>query len=488
MKSKNSFVYIRYFLVFLVVLFCTAVFSSAQDTASNQTIANEEAAAPGIIKVATDITGAVVPASEEAKQIDKRASDVEEVIKKKEEKLEQAKTEAQKAIDEKMLLEKEVQLKEEAAIVAKQQLEVAQEEAALGNKTESTRNLKDLKSEAAKLEKEASVAKNKLTKVASVAEVAQAELDQSQAKIEELKKSLESLKKERASKRTWFEKAVMTSILIAIGLILFLILRIIVRKVEDLVTEKGKIRESEAVLRVKTLSHLFHWIGTIVIILAITYMVLQIFGFDVAPLLAGAGIIGLAFGFGGQYLIRDVINGFFILIEGQFNINDVVKIGDLAGLVENVNLRTTTLRDLEGRVIIIPNGEIKTVINFTKEFSYALFDIGVAYKENVDRVIEVIKELGKEMRKDQHFGRFILNDLEMFGVDDFGDSQVTIRFRIKTLPIKQWEVAREFRRRIKNRFDELGIEIPFPHRTLYFGTGSDNDWLRKISERKSQGL
>jgi small conductance mechanosensitive channel len=204
-------------------------------------------------------------------------------------------------------------------------------------------------------------------------------------------------------------------------------------------------------------------------------------------LLAGIGIVGLAFGFGGQYLIRDLINGLFILIEGQYRVNDVVKINDSGGLVESINLRITTLRDLEGRVVIIPNGEVKTVINFTKEYAHALFDIGVAYKENVDRVIEVIKELGSQMRNDSHFGKLILADLEMFGVDEFADSQVTIKFRIKTLPIKQWEVAREFRRRLKNRFDEEGIEIPFPHRTLYWGAGQDNEWFRNFAMQLSVG-
>jgi len=215
----------------------------------------------------------------------------------------------------------------------------------------------------------------------------------------------------------------------------------------------------------------------------IVYLVLETLGLSVGPLIAGAGIMGLAFGFGGQYLIRDLINGIFIVLEGQYRINDVVKIGEYGGLVEDINLRITTLRDLEGRVIIIPNGEIKTVVNYTRKYAQALLSIGVAYKENVDHVMEVIKEIGAQMRDDDHFGKLILGDVEMFGVDDFGDSQVTIKFRIKTLPIKQWEVMREFRRRIKNRFDELGIEIPFPHRTIYWGTGKENEWVKDFADQ-----
>ncbi len=306
-----------------------------------------------------------------------------------------------------------------------------------------------------------------------------------EAQIKALKKNLEELKSQSSGKKGFMKKALMSLAVITIGLVLFLLLRLGVKGVERAVTKKGEIREDDITLRIRTLSKLFNWLGGVMILIVVVYMVLRVFGLDVAPLLAGAGIIGLAFGFGGQYLIRDLINGLFILIEGQYRVDDVVKIGEHGGLVEDINLRVTTLRDLEGRIIIIPNGEIKTVINFTKEYAYALLDIGVAYKENVDRVMDIIKELGREMRKDGHFGRLILEDLEMLGVDDLGDSQVTIRFRIKTLPIKQWDIMREFRRRIKNKFDELGVEIPFPHRTIYWGAGADNDWVRGFANRIS---
>jgi len=170
-------------------------------------------------------------------------------------------------------------------------------------------------------------------------------------------------------------------------------------------------------------------------------------------------------------------------LEGQYRINDVVKIGEFGGLVEGLNLRHTKLRDLEGRVIYIPNGEIKTVVNFTQDYANAVLEIGVAYKEKVDQVMAVIKELGAEMRNDDYFKKLILEDLEMLGVDSFGESQVTIKFRIKTLPIKQWEVAREFRRRLKNRFDELGVEIPFPHRTIYWGDPKKTDMKEALAQR-----
>jgi small conductance mechanosensitive channel len=254
------------------------------------------------------------------------------------------------------------------------------------------------------------------------------------------------------------------------------------------VTREADVRESEIELRIKTLGKLFNWLGGIIIIIGILYQLMIIYGFNPGPLIASAGVIGIAFGFGGQYLIRDLINGLFILVEGQYRINDVVRISDRAGLVEDINLRITTLRDLAGRVIIVPNGEVKTVINYTRGYAQALMDIGVAYKENVDQVIQIIKDVGAEMRQDEYFKRLILDDLEMFGVDDFSDSAVMIKFRIKTKPIKQWEVTREFKRRLKNKFDELGIEIPFPHRTLYWGTDKENQWLKESMDKIAHNI
>jgi len=281
----------------------------------------------------------------------------------------------------------------------------------------------------------------------------------------------------------WVESLAKTLLILGFSWLLFRGLKYGLKKFEDHLSKKAAIREDETTLRLKTFSHLIKWLGTVAIAGVGLYMLLENFGINVAPLLAGAGIVGLAFGFGGQYLIRDVINGVFILLEGQYRINDVVKIGEFGGLVEGLNLRHTKLRDLEGRVIYIPNGEIKTVVNFTQDYANAVLEIGVAYKEKVDQVMAVIKELGAEMRNDDYFKKLILEDLEMLGVDSFGESQVTIKFRIKTLPIKQWEVAREFRRRLKNRFDELGVEIPFPHRTIYWGDPKKTDMKEALAQR-----
>jgi len=318
-----------------------------------------------------------------------------------------------------------------------------------------------LAKESATLQEQVQVSETQAEQLAQQAVVAEAKLQA-------------ALRHERTAARIWMEKILKVLVILLLGGVLFLLLRKGINKLDSLMSQKDAIRESEARLRAKTLSRLAYWLGAVILAGCVLYGVLETIGINVAPLLAGVGIAGLAFGFGGQYLIRDLINGIFILFEGQYRINDVIKVGDLAGVVENVNLRVTVLRDLEGRVIYIPNGEIKAVINMTKEWSRAVLNIGVAYKENVDRVMEVLKELGRELRQDPVFGKLILEDLQMLGVEEFGESQVTLKCFFKTVPIKQWDVAREFRRRVKNRFDELGIEIPFPHRTLYWGAPKES--------------
>jgi small conductance mechanosensitive channel len=174
-----------------------------------------------------------------------------------------------------------------------------------------------------------------------------------------------------------------------------------------------------------------------------------------------------------------------ILLESQYGLNDVIKVGELSGVVERITLRITVLRGLDGTVHFIPNGQINSVSNMTHGWSRALFNIGVAYKENVDHVMKILMELGKELRRDAQFRYVILDDPEMLGVDHFGDSAVEIKFFIKTRPLKQWAVKRELLRRIKLKFDELGIEIPFPHRTVFHhhvSGGPETETTPKVEE------
>jgi small-conductance mechanosensitive channel len=254
--------------------------------------------------------------------------------------------------------------------------------------------------------------------------------------------------------------------------VLLRIINLAVIQMERLVEDADPATVSEAEKRAKTLGKIINSAGYVVTISVALMMILSEFGMDIMPIITGAGIVGLAVGFGAQNLVRDIISGFFLILEDQVRVGDVAQINGTGGVVEAIKLRITVLRDLQGTVHIFPNGEIKQVANMTKEYSYYVINVGVAYKENVDEVMEILKSIGEELAREPDFRPLILDPLEILGVDDFGDSQVTIKIRIKTMPIKQWMVGRELRRRIKNTFDRRGIEIPFPHISVYFGQDS----------------
>lgn len=239
-----------------------------------------------------------------------------------------------------------------------------------------------------------------------------------------------------------------------------------VAQMERLVEDKDPVL-SEAEKRAKTLGKIIKSTAAIIVAGVAVMMILSEFGMNIAPIITGAGIAGIAVGFGAQNLVRDVISGFFLIFEDQIRVGDYVRINGFGGTVETMRLRTTVLRDVDGTVHIFPNGEIKQVSNQTKEYSYCVVDVGVAYGESVDRVMEVLAGVGAELREDAGYAPLLLEPLEVMGVQDLAASQVAIRVRIKTLPLKQWMVARELRRRIKNRFDRENIEIPFPQLQIH---------------------
>lgn len=258
-------------------------------------------------------------------------------------------------------------------------------------------------------------------------------------------------------------------LLILVGMVLVVWLaRILETRITEWIAQHGKGRgTAEDENRARTLVGVFHNAIRVLVLLGGAFMILAEVGVNILPLMGGAAVLGLAAAFGGQNLLRDYFTGFMILLESQYAVNDVVKIGEVAGLVERITLRLTVLRNMEGNVHFIPNGHIVTVTNMTHGWSRALFEIGIAYKADVDHVMNVLVELGKELRRDLNFRHMILEQPEMLGVDQFGESAVIIKFFIKTRPLMQWTVKREMLRRIKMKFDELGIEIPFPHRTVY---------------------
>ncbi len=249
--------------------------------------------------------------------------------------------------------------------------------------------------------------------------------------------------------------------------------RILVSRLKKILKKRHQDEEGHADLeaekRINTLMGIVA--GILIIFIWATFFMIFMnkIGINIGPLLASAGILGLAIGFGAQELVRDFITGFFILLEDQVRTGDVAIINGTGGLVERIELRTIRLRDLSGVVHIFQNGKINTLSNMTKTWSAMVFEIGVAYKEDIDKVISLIKEVGADLKKDEAFTGKINEDIEVFGVDSFGDSAVVIKARLKTTPGDQWSTGREFRRRLKMVFDENRIEIPFPHRTIYWG-------------------
>jgi small-conductance mechanosensitive channel len=243
--------------------------------------------------------------------------------------------------------------------------------------------------------------------------------------------------------------------------------RIIIRAVRIAVVPDGTMSKEAEIKREDTLIRIFNGALRVSLITLMILMVLQEIGVQIGPILAGAGIVGLAFGFGGQYLIRDLIAGLFIILENQYRIGDVINVGSTGGLVEDISLRKTTLRDMDGTVHHVPHGEIKEVSNLSKDFARVHLDIGVAYNTNLEHVIEVINRVGKELAEDPAFRDSIISAPKFLRVNDFADSAVMVKVLGDTKPLKQWEISGEFRKRLKIAFDKEGIEIPFPQRVVH---------------------
>lgn len=260
-------------------------------------------------------------------------------------------------------------------------------------------------------------------------------------------------------------------------ILLILILMLVFIKVAHLLTERlfrefrkdKREKDEEFRKRLDTLSSIVGSILTVCIILVAAITIMGQLEIPIGPVLASADIVGVALGFGAQHVVKDVISGFFILLDDQIRVGDVVQIAGKGGLVEKTSLRMTVLRDLAGNVHYVRNGEIDVITNMTKEYSRYVFDVGVAYREDVDEVIEVIKQVDENLRNDPEFKAEILEPIEILGLDQFADSAIIIKARTKTKPIRQWAVGREFNKRLKKKFDEKDIEIPFPHVTLYMG-------------------
>ncbi|WP_024929132.1 mechanosensitive ion channel family protein [Methylophilus sp. OH31] len=229
----------------------------------------------------------------------------------------------------------------------------------------------------------------------------------------------------------------------------------------------------EEIKRLNTLSMVLRYIVTTVILAITIVEILHELGISIAPVLAAAGVVGLAVGFGAQSLVKDYFNGFFLLLENQIRKDDVVEIANKSGLVEEITLRYIKMRDYEGNVHYVPNGQITTVTNRSRDFAYAVMDIRVGYDENIAKVMQIMHEVGASILQDAQLQDKVLDKLDIAGVDNLAESAVIIRCRMKVRPLEQWTIKREYLKRIKNAFDAQQIEIPFPHLTVYQGPATE---------------
>lgn len=262
------------------------------------------------------------------------------------------------------------------------------------------------------------------------------------------------------------------AIIIGLTIVALIIVRMITKRFVKIYVDKHA-KDVEMQKRAETLGKMFNYFLVLTVFSVSLMLVLDLFGVKLGPLLAAAGVVGVAIGFGTQHLVQDLLNGFFIMLDDEIREGDVVEVAGISGMVERVTFRQTVLRSLNGNVHFVPNSKIDIVTNMTKSFSYCVLDIGVAYKEDMEEVFSLMEEVSSDMQKVEPFSEYILEPLEILGLDQFADSALMIKARIKVKPIKQWKVKREFHLRLKRLFDEKKIEIPFPHLTLFMGQEKD---------------
>lgn len=253
-------------------------------------------------------------------------------------------------------------------------------------------------------------------------------------------------------------------VLVLWGVALRVIHRVIPHLREALISRQT---DGESSQRIRTLSRVVRYTLTVAASVVASLLVLGEFGVSVAPLLGAAGVVGIAIGFGAQNLVKDYFTGFFLLLEDQIRIGDVVEAGGKGGLVEELTLRYLKLRDYSGNVHFVPNGNITTVTNMSMGFAYAVIDANIAYGEDIDQAIAVMRRTGEEISRDPAYAGRLLEPLEIAGVENWADSAIVIRCRFKVAPLAQWDVRREYLRRLKQTFDQEGIEIPYPHMKVF---------------------
>ena len=255
---------------------------------------------------------------------------------------------------------------------------------------------------------------------------------------------------------------------------------VIKKKLDSLENSKDEAQTQ----RINTLFRILRNFISIAILIIVIMLILSELGIEIGPLIAAAGVVGLAVGFGAQTLVKDIITGLFIILEGQITIGDIVEVAGHSGKVEAITIRTVRLRDVNGHLHVIPFSEVTTVKNITQDQDYHSFEIGVSYNEDVDHVIETIEKVGSDLQKDKDFKSKINGEIEVFGLDKFEDSSIIIKGRIPTVHKQQWIVRREFNRRVKLAFDKSGIEIPFPQTTISYLSTKKKPIKKRVKKRK----
>lgn len=404
-------------------------------------------------------------AQEEAKAIASRIADLQKIISQEQKILALARKKVDLALATQQALEEELTKKQAEGAAADELQELRQGIAetkerhghARADVTESTDRLNDSRSELASLQQQQIIAMQESQQKRLAAETAKEAVDDLRSPF-----ALRNLLK-------WAIEHGPRVLLYLIGMVvLFHTMKVFSHRIIKLmVVGTGRGTTAERENRAHTLVGVFQNAASVAVIIGGTLMVLDEMGAKIGVLLGGFAVVGLAVAFGAQNIMKDYFYGFVMLLENQYMLHDVVRIGGLEGQVERITLRMTVLRDGNGVVHFIPNGQINCVSNETHGWSRATFEIGVAYKENVDHVMNVLTDLARQLRADPTFGPMILDDATAPGIESLGDSAVVIKFHVKTRPHQHGAVKRELLRRIKNRFDELGIEIPFPHRTVY---------------------
>jgi moderate conductance mechanosensitive channel len=266
----------------------------------------------------------------------------------------------------------------------------------------------------------------------------------------------------------WWPTMLRTTLIIVLGLIVGKVARSLTEK---LLHKAQAVDDRLSLQRAQTITVFLKSVIRVVILGLIIVLILGEFGVEIGPIIAAAGVVGIAIGFGAQTLVQDFISGTFLLTEGYLRVGDVIEVNGKSGVIEDISLRLVVMRDFAGDVHVIPNGEIRTITNKSYKFSRAVIEVGVAYRENTDQIVAIMESVGNELAAEMKGS--ITAGPEIFGIDSFGDSAINWRVRFTTRPTEQWGIARAYRRKLKVAFDEAGIEIPFPHQTIYMGENHD---------------